>query len=87
MYTARSFSYAGGDLCLGDLPDRDPLGQRSPGQRPSPGRDHPLYRDLLDRDPLDRDRDPPHLWTDKHLWKQNLGKLRLRVVIMRYQQL
>ena len=49
---------------MGSLPDRDPaLDRDPPGQRPPP---QPL------------DRDPPLLWTDKHLWKHYLRKLRLR---------
>ena len=36
------------------------------------------YRGIPDRDPMDWD--PPPLWTDRHLWKHNLRKLRLRAV-------
>ena len=73
------------------LPNRDPPGQRPPGQRP-PGQRPPWMETPLDGDPtgqrplpwmetpLDRDRDPP--WTDRHLWKHNLLKLRLRAVKM-----
>ena len=76
--------------------DRDPPGQRPLRQRPPWTETPSLDRDLPDRDPLDRNPQreapwtgPPPLlgqrpkllpWTDRHLRKHNLRKLRLRAV-------
>ena len=51
-----------------DHQDREPQDRDPPGQRPP-----------WTQDPLTETETP--LWTDKHLWKHNLRKLRLRAVI------
>ena len=71
MRTARSLpyrqSFSGEGVSLTDTP---PSWQRPPWQTPP----------LTETPPLDRDQDPPPV--DKHLWKHNHRKLRLRAVTM-----
>ena len=64
-------------------PDRDPSGQRpldkdAPWIEILPGQRHPWTETPQTKTPPpDRDHSP---WTDKHLWKHYLRKLRLRAV-------
>ena len=62
MRTACTLLYMGGDLCLEDLPDRDPPDRTET----PPDRDHPGHRPPLVKDPSGHvtcgacwDRDPP----------------------------
>ena len=86
-HTARPLPYGGRSLSAGFL-SRGSLsggvsvqGSLCPGGLCSGGS---LSRGLPDRDPPGwrppGQRPRPPLWTDKHLWKHNLRKLRLRTV-------